>query len=182
MQQHSENVSISRQALFSLVGALTGYPDPDDSGEPRGPWGPVMRQALDRVQKRRPQPERAAILNPQPIPPRWVLAGALAEVMIDRVEQLEMMAFALPQEVGASVRAYGSDLIRRFVDDYRGNGVSVHLPKHGPFPPGDDEPKPVGPLEFLVVGLKFIVAAEGSCELSAAGEKLIEAGLERIRR
>lgn len=184
-QQHAENITISRQTLFSLVNGLTGFPNPDDSGEPRGPWGPVMRQALDRVQRLRPQPEPelAVMLNPQPIPPRWAAASALAEVMLDRVDQLDMLAAALPQDVGASVRAYSSDTLRRFVDDYCGNGIIViPLPRRGPFPPSDDEPKPIGPLEFLVVGMKFIGAAGASNELRAAGEKLIEVGLQRMQR
>lgn len=183
-QQRSENVNISRQALFSLVGALTGYPNPDDPNEPRGPWGPVIRQVRDKLHVMGPQPEpwRAVTLNPQPLPPRWAAASALAEVMLDRVDQLEMMASALPKEAGASVRNYSSDMLRRFVDDYCGNGIIViRIPRHGPFPPGDDEPKPIGPLELLVMGIKFIGAAERSRDLSAAGEKLIEVGLQRMQ-
>ncbi|TSA83859.1 hypothetical protein FNU79_11580 [Deinococcus detaillensis] len=183
-QQRSENINISRQALFSLVGALTGYPNPDDSNEPRGPWGPVIRQARDKlhVMGLQPEPWRAVTLNPQPLPPRWAAASALAEVILDRVDHLEMLAAALPKEAGASLRAYGSDMIRRFVDDYCGNGIIViHLPKHGPFPPGGDEPQPIGPLELLVVGMKFTGAAELSGDVSAAGEKLIEVGLQRMQ-
>ena len=205
--QRFENITLSRGALFSLLGALTGgYPNPDDPGEPRGPWGPVIRQVQGRLRLLGPHPEpwravmgpfpepwrqitgpypepwRQVMLNPQPLPPRWAVASALAEVMIDQTLQLGALAQALPEEAGDSVRAHNRTTLERFVDDYCGNGIHVFPPpKHGTGPVPPDEPYPIGPLEILTVGMKFSGAAALSPELGAAAEQLIERGMQQLQ-
>ena len=173
------------QMLVALISGRFGLnPDPDGPEVgPNTPWGPIITQAYDHVRTLYgPQPEpwrldRVA-LNPQPLPPRWMVAGALALALTGQTARLQELAQALPREAQGSVEAYRKGLITRFVDDC-GNGlIVIHLPKHGPFPPGDDEPKPIGPEEQLVIGA-LLSAARGQPDLQAAGLQLLGGDLHQ---
>ena len=170
---------LSPASLATLVSGFGGFfPGPDDA-EPSGPSAPIIRRALERVGPQ-PEPWLWAALNPQPLPPRSAFAMVLARTLTEQVESLQMVAQALPAESGESIRAYVRTLISRFIDDC-GNGVIViHLPKHGPWPPGDDEPKPIGPGELVMIGAQLTRAARLHPALEAAGETLMALGLERL--
>ncbi len=163
-------------ALVSHFGSF--FPGPDDP-EPSGPSAPVVRRALERFGPQ-PEPWRWAALNPQPLPPRSAFAVVLARTLTEQVETLQTVAQALPAESGESIQAHLGTLISRFVDDC-GNGVIVvHLPKGGPWPPGDDEPKPIGPEELVMLGAQLTLRAQPHPALEAAGETLMALGLERL--
>ena len=188
--ERSEQFTLSRGSLLTLVGALTGsYPNPDDPDKPPGPWGPIIRLALnnlalDKVRVLRgPQPEPwgAALGEPQPIPWRLAIARALADVMTERVVQFSALAEALPDDARASVQRHNSKLTQRFIDDCGNGTVVIHVPKGWPWPPSDDEPKPIGPLELVVMGTRFAQLAAGQPELVSAGEQLIELGLRQMQ-
>ena len=175
-------LNMPAKTLVSLVNHLIGaYPNPDDP-EPIGPWGPIVRKALEHyrvVFGPQPEPWHWAALNPQPLPPRMVVAVGLARALVDQVSALEEFSKALPGESQQSVASYSSGKIKRFIDDC-GNGILVILvPKHGPFPPSDDEPKPIGPEELIVIGAQLANAAVIHQDFEAAGIALIEMGMSR---
>ena len=171
--------NVQLKILVSLVSRLTdAYPNPDDSN-PIGPWGPIIRKTVERFRRvygPQPEPWVWAALNPQPLPPRFVMAIALAQTMIDQISSLGELAKALPEASQESVASYSSGLIKRFIDDC-GNGIIViHIPR-GPFPPSDDEPKPIGPEELIVIGAQLANAATIHQDFETAGIALIEMGL-----
>ena len=173
------HVQHSSKALATLVSHLTEYfPAPDDV-EPRGPIGPIVRKALERFGPH-PEPWSWAALNSHPLPPRVAFSVVLARTLVDQVESLQMLSQALPSPAGESVLAYSSTLISRFIDDC-GNGVIVlHFPKHGPWPPSGDEPRPIGPEELVMIGAHLANAGAVHPEFGAGGLKLMDLGLERL--
>ncbi len=174
------------QMLVALISGHFGLnPDPDGPEiDPHSPLGPIVRQAHNHIRALygpQPEPWRSdrVALNPQPLPPRWMVAGALALALTEQTARLQELAQALPGEVQQHAEAYRSGLITRFLDDC-GNGIIViHLPKHGPFPPSDDEPRPIGPAEQVVIGA-LLSTARGQPDLQAAGQQLLGAGLNRL--
>lgn len=168
----NSQLSLSPRALVSLIAGLTGgYPNPDDP-EPVGPWGPVIRQALERV--------RLAALNPQPLPPRLAVARELGEALVSQVVALQALAEALPGEARGSVQSYASGLISRFIDDCGNGRIVIKIPKHGPWPPNPDEPKPIGPEELALIGAGLASAAALHPDFGAAGARLMELGLGQM--
>ncbi len=76
----TDPITIPRKSFVQLVSKRAGYyPNPDDSGDPNnpfgpfGPGGPVLRYLLE-IQRVRGL-DRVA-LNPQPLPPKEVIAVA----------------------------------------------------------------------------------------------------------
>lgn len=173
------------QLLVALIGGhfgLTSDPDGPEVGT-NDPWGPIIAQAYDHVRALYgPQPEPWRLdrfaLNPQPLPPRWMVAGALALALTEQTARLQELAQALQSELQESVQAHRADLITRFVDDCGNGQIVIHLPKHGPFPPRDDEPRPIGPAEQVVIGA-LLSAAWSQPDLQAAGLQLLGDGLNR---
>ncbi len=175
--------SIPLKSLVSLVGHLTGgYEDPDHPLPP-GPWSPVIREALKRVRWNlgpSPEPWRQVMLNPQPLPPRLAFAVALGQSVVDHLTTLQEFGLALPTASQESIKSYSSGYLKRFIDDC-GNGIIViHIPKHGPFPPSDDEPKPINPEELIVLGAQLALASAIHPELEGGAMQLIELGFNRM--
>lgn len=181
---NGSNISLSHKTLVRLVSHLAGlYPNPDDP-DPVGPWGPVIRKALWRVRwaagPGQPDPWVWAALNPQPLPPRYAVAVALGQAVVDQVGSLEEMAQALPEGSRSSIAAYVKGFIGRFVDDCGNGHIVIRIPKGGPYPPGDDEPKPIGPEETVLIGVQLALSAGVNPDLGEAGAKLMELGLSRM--
>jgi len=89
--------NLETTALLSLVGHLSGFPNPDDTNPP-GPWGPVIRRASERVRAMlgpSPDPWRG-VLGPSPDPWRVSFAQALVQEVIDRATLMQEVADALP--------------------------------------------------------------------------------------
>ena len=89
--------NLNTTALLSLVGHLSNFPNPDDTNPP-GPWGPVIRRALERIRSTLgpwPEPWRG-VLGPWPEPWRVSFAQALVQEVIDRATLMQEVADALP--------------------------------------------------------------------------------------
>src|SRR5262245_9213379 len=105
-------------ALLSLVGQLSGIPNPDDSNPP-GPWGPVIRRASERarfVLGPFPQPWHHAF-GPVPDPWHVTFAQALAQEVIDRAMGMQEVANALPQAGTNQGIIIVGGFVSRFIDD-----------------------------------------------------------------
>src|SRR5262245_21560085 len=115
----AENVSMSRKGFISLLSELMGsYPNPDDATPP-GPWDPVIRKALDRIRWAsgpQPDPWVWVALNPQPLPPRFAFATAIAREMIDQISTLK----DTPHASAAATfdeRSSAANRLFQFIDD-----------------------------------------------------------------
>lgn len=133
----------------------------------------------DGLGGRRPRPNWATVmllrdlasLNPQPLPPVASTIGfarRLAHVALRRAHQ----------KGGEE----GNELLRRFVDDWCGNGIRIpRLPD-----PKPDEPKPPRPEESLVLGAALFRAAGQSDDAGLmrtgqeAGRRLVEHGFSQM--
>ncbi len=165
------------RTLASFINQLNGTdPNPDDAG-PVGPWGPIIRAAFMRlrwVEGPAPDPWAPAL------PPRLAFAQALGQVLVDRVDALQDLALALPEEGRRGVQQHIANVITRFIDDCGNGRIVIRIPKHGPWPPSDDEPKPITPEELLLIGAQLAGAGAIHPALPEAGAKLMTVGLERL--
>lgn len=188
MKAMTETTLISREAIVSLVGQLTGgYPDPDNPS-PVGPWGPVIRRALERfrwVAGPSPDPWTWAALNPQPLPPRAAVVAAIAREVSDRAVLLQEVAGALPGEGQEQGIIIVGGYLSRFIDDC-GNG-RVRFKYPFPVPPrGSEEIDSLTGLDLVVMGVQFhreaaVTADEQLREvLAGAGAKLVDMGAARL--
>lgn len=179
--------TISDKALVALFDRLSGgFPNPEDTSPP-GPWGPVIRQALERVHRRfgpRPEPWLEVSLNPQPLPPRVAFVTALAQLVVDRELALQDVSDAAQNSGGERSIIIVGGIIARFVDDYCGNGVPLRWPFPGPRPHWFD--KDTDGVDLIVAGVQFNKAAaeisnEGLRRSVADGAaKLVETGVSRL--
>ncbi|WP_156964429.1 hypothetical protein [Methylocapsa aurea] len=180
--------TISDRALVALVTQLTGgYPNPDDTSPP-GPWGPVIRQALERLRRASgpvPDPWLEVALNPQPLPPKAAFATAFAQQIVDRVLVLQDVADAMPRQGEQQGIIIVSGYISRFVDDYCGTGFRFKWPFPGPRPNWFTEE--VNGADLILAGVQFErAAAEISNEeltrsLIDGAARLKETGLARLQ-
>jgi hypothetical protein len=174
-------LSVSARTLVSFLGNLTDlFPGPGDP-EPTGPWGPIIRQAWDDLRYGpHPEPWRWGAPDLTSLAPRAVSSLALARAFVAQLAELQALAGALPDDLQSGVQRHIGSLISRFADDC-GNGVIIiHPPKHGPWPPGDGEPKPIGPKEQVMIGAHLVAAGGVHPDLEAAGARLMERGLGQL--
>ena len=185
-----DDIRISRKVLVSLVGRLVhGYPNPEDDS-PVGPWGPVIRRALERVRWTagpEPDPWRRVALNPQPLPPRLALAVALADAVIDKTTALHEIEEVLPEEAQGGAHRAASGFLARFIDDCGNGRIPPWKRWPGPWPPRSEEfAEPINAFEMVVMGAQFAQAAslmehqELQSDLSEAGARLMEQGLSQM--
>jgi len=174
-----------------LLGAGTsGYPDPDNP-QPPGPWDPVIRKALGRVEAVfgphpepwKPNPFERVGLNPQPLPPKVAFASVIAQEVIERALNMQEIADALPRQGQQQGIIIVGGLVGRFIDDC-GND---RLWRKRPFPPprGKDENR-LSPVELVTMGVQFDQAAREAFhkgvkeQFERAGASLIEMGISRM--
>lgn len=198
MSDHTENPNFNFRAksLVRLLDEL-GYPDPDDADGGWGPIGPVVRGI------------NWAALNPQPLPPRWVIdmlrrfgpqpdpwrvkegphpdpwkSALLARLEIDRVVVLAQTAAVVGGEQGREV-------VRRrlaeIVDEWCGTPPKPRWPLPWPFPlRWRNEELKIGPADLVLMGVQFHKTAEAlgdsglAEEFTAAADRLTQTGLERL--
>jgi len=185
----------SHNALRSLVSQFItgGMPDPDNP-QPPGPWDPVIRRAITRLQGRFspfPQPWKVSgplpdpwswvALNPQPLPPappEMAFAIVFAEEVVDHVSRLQDIADVTQSDSPAP--AY----LSRLVDD-----IELCPPYwKWPFPPKKAGKTLFDPDDLVTIGVAFEHLAETISseslrgEIQAAGRTIMEKGAARLNR
>lgn len=110
---------------------------------PQDPIPVRLARVLAEVAGPLPDPWRSAfaevMLNPQPLPPRWVLLAAITDEVIQQAELMVEMTGGLLDDGGERGIIIVGGYVGRFVDDWCGN--SVRLPKW-PRPRRWDDPPP----------------------------------------
>jgi len=190
MKAMTETTLISREAIVSLVGQLTGgYPDPDNPSPP-GPWDPVIRRAWERFRvafNPGPEPWAWVALNPQPLPPRAAIVVSVVREVSDRAALLHEVAGALPSDGGERGIIIVGGYVSRFIEDCGNGRVKFKPPVPFPRPPrGDEEGDPLTGLDLVIMGVQFqreaaVTADEQLREvLAGAGAKLVDMGAARL--
>ena len=192
----------------TMLGGLQGREDPENP-LPSGPWDPVIRTALERLDILGLQRESLrgalanllaqtpeihdviggrrvfgshAALNPQPLPPRFAFLLEAAQVVIDRAELLQEIADAVRESERQDPAA--SRYVTRFVDDVCGNGFRLKFPRPGPRPWWFADA--LSGTDLVVLAAHFGAAAKTAFDpalgesFEAAGAQLAEAGLSRM--
>jgi hypothetical protein len=183
-------ITLDIRSFYRAVGHTGGLPS-DDDPLPPGPWDPVVRLVLRRLvalpqdpvpwrvagwaaQAVEPMPVpwlsrladhlAAVALNPQPLPPREVLMGAVAREVVMRAELMAEMARVLPDSAGGRDGAAAGGYVLRFADDWCGTGFRLRLPrprpKHDPAGRPDWETATLERGDCLAIGAELAEAAE----------------------
>lgn len=211
-EQLKQSVSLEGQEailafVHTMLGGLQGREDPENPLPP-GPWDPVVRTALERVDfglrraslggalanllTQRPEiwdvigGGRAfgvqVALNPQPLPPRFAFLLEAAQVIVDRAELLQELADTVRESERQNPAA--SRYVARFVDDFCGNGFRLKFPLPGPRPWWFADT--LSGTDLVVLAAHFGAAAKTAFDpalgrsFEAAGAKLAETGLSRM--
>ncbi len=162
-------ISLSRSAFASLLNSVF-YPNPDDSGTGRGPFGPygpggpVLSRLLEIA------------LNPQPLPPGPdpYRAATLARAVITRAATQADFAQLLGNKHAENGIIIVGGRVRDVIDDWCGTPVPGH---HGPGPHF---------ISLLAAGAQFQLAADTMRDnelhevFAGAAKKLFKAGLARM--
>ena len=169
----TNGLQLSAQSVVSLLARIFG---PSFYDGPRFGRGGLIHEELAAGPQ--PEPWRAVMLNPQPLPPRERMALALADAHIQEVLNLDRIG-----------TLFGADVAQRAVE--RGFGIVSELddlcprwprwPGSWPPPP----PPPFGhgeqmtPTELFMFGARFLAASELASQerlkgaLAALGEKAL---------
>lgn len=197
----TDPITIPRKSFVQLVSKRAGYyPNPDDPGDPNnpfgpfGPGGPVLRYLLEIQRSRRLD---QVALNPQPLPPKEVIAVALAQNVIDQVAQLHAFADMLPGEAGAELREGGLRLLDEFSDscgtmtrrELIAALIRWLLGKRPPPPPPDPEPwwdERLDAFDLITIGVQLQATFEQIADerlanaLDQVGSKVMDGGLAML--
>jgi len=191
----NDTITIPRTAFISILNSfIGGYPNPEGEPQPPTPWDPVIRRAFDQVRWQfgpRPEPWVTSAsnllsqvaLNPQPLPPRLTYTTVLAQEIVNSIANLQDIAEILPEDAQARVGDIANRRLEIFFDDYCGTP-----PRKSPFPrpKSSDVIEGFNPLELVIIGTQFEVAAttliNGGLQesLSALGAKLVEQGTSQL--
>ncbi len=197
----TDPITISRKSFVQIVGNRAGYyPNPDDPGDPNnpfgpfGPGGPVLRRLLEFQRLR--GLDRVA-LNPQPLPPKEILAVALSQSVTDHLAQIHALADTLSGDVADDLRNGGL----RFLDEFgEWCGTMTHreliaalirrlLGKRPPPPPPEPEPwwdERLDASDLITIGVQMQAAFEQIADerlagsLEQVGSKLMDSGLAML--
>jgi hypothetical protein len=203
--------TISREKFRSFVsGLLERYPNPEGDPQPLGPWDPLIRQAFEKVFGPFPEPWRTRFesanerlrglararpeiwdvigggletvaLNPQPLPPRWLVAIEFLRLAADRLVMIQEAADAINAGEDRGIIVVGGR-ISELVDFVCGNSFPRKIPPR----PRHHGTAPLTAQELVLMGAELVrcskIAANETLahEFAAAGENLIDAGLERL--
>lgn len=159
-----QSLQISQEKLLAFVHAMIGGSRGREDEEhplPPGPWDPVIRAALERINVfgLRPEPWKVAFasilakhpeifdaiggghnfgddvaLNPQPLPPRFAFLVSVAQTVTSRAELLQELANATTREGKQQGIIIVSGYTSRFSDEWCGNGFRLKWPFPGPRP------------------------------------------------
>lgn len=177
--------TLTAQALLSLFGLPSAFPNPDDSNPP-GPWGPVIRRAEERVRfvlGPSPEPWRD-VFGPSPDPWRAAFAQSLAQEVIDRATLMQETADALAQAGNTHAIIIIGGLISRFIDDC---GTGRIRQGHIPHPPPHHNDGRLGALDLILMAAQFEQSAAATNneglrrEFGKASARLLETGVGRLQ-
>ncbi|MFZ0063929.1 MAG: hypothetical protein WAL47_17990 [Pyrinomonadaceae bacterium] len=122
-------------------------------------------------------------LNPQPLPPRWAFGVEFLRLAADRLVAIQETADVINNGSEQGIIVVGGR-VSELVDFVCGNNFPKRFP---PIPPPGPDPDPrLRGDELVLMGAeltrysKTIANKVLGRELTAAGEKLIDAGLERL--
>jgi hypothetical protein len=179
-------LTISREKFTSFVSALIDHnPDPNGDPQPPGPWDPVIRLTFEKFGPH-PEPWRtrfeSVALNPQPLPPRWAFAIEFVRLAADRLLMIQETADAINSGDERGIIVVGGK-VSELVDFVCGN-----VPRRFPTPPprGSNDDSRLSGQELILMGAELLnysrtIANESlGQEFTAAGERLIDVGLERL--
>jgi hypothetical protein len=175
----NDTITLSKASFVKLVDLILN-PNPDDYGDPSNPFGPfgpgtpVIRELI-----------AAGLLNPGLVrlrpPPQPYRSVLDAREVIDRAfSQYQLAEMLGGSEQSEKIISATRSQIQDFVDDYCGNG----RPKW-PRPRRLDAVE-LQPIDLIVAGVQFQKIADLAVDnplredLSAAADKLLEVGLNRL--
>lgn len=183
---------------FDWMKFLGPFPEPWHAGfsRPPEPWrgkfdsGQILRiiarrfpQIWDVIGDGRGFDDVA--LNPQPLPPRYAFAEALAQVFIRRAEVMSDVIANL-RAAGLEERGIivvgGRDFLT-MIDEICGNGFRLIRPKPRPFWWKDS----FGTAEYLIMAARFEQSVSETADENLSGvfrkaaAKLLDAGLEKLQ-
>src|SRR5262245_1473620 len=181
-QPSHKSIPLASSDLLSLVGRLSNS-NPEGPDPPKGPWGPVIRRAAERVRLIVPGP------NPRwqvfaPIAPQYWLAfaQALALEVVDRATLMQEVADALPQTGQTHGIIIVGGFISRFVGDCGTGKLKRPLP-----PPRRHGEEDLTSDDLLVMAAQFQHDAAATDheglrrEFSKAGDRLAELAVGRLQ-
>ncbi|MEO8018967.1 MAG: hypothetical protein ABI769_14225 [Pseudomonadota bacterium] len=198
---------LSARALTALVSQLTtGYPNPDDSGNPPGPLDPYIRKALERsvigagtggylwrvIAEKHPDiwdviggdPQSQVALNPQPLPPKSAFLAAVILEFTDRMAMVAEIADLIPRPGGERGIIIVGGHVAKFVDEICGNGMHIRWPLPWPPPPWFSDS--LSAADLIVMGTQFqqssVIAVDRDLgrTFADAAHALLEAGAARL--
>ena len=151
-----DGLQLSARSVVSLLARIFG---PSFYDGPRfGGGDPGWRNRLEIVGGPQPEPWRAVMLNPQPLPPRELYALALADGHIQELLNLDRVGALFGGDV--TERALGRSLqLVAEIDDLCPRWP--HWPKGWPPPPPPPwEREEMTATELFVFGSRFLAASE----------------------
>lgn len=184
--------------LVRVCEGLGFYPSQDDPDGDWGPAGPYAHLIQELFRSR-----AASVPGPQlepwrfsktfgPSPEPWHVASgtlwkevARARSAAKRLVDLASITSALDDE---EARSFASR-ISEFIDDWSGSPPGRPIPVSDPAdssPDGGDEPRPISPAVLTMMGADLFRASKAfgdsllGNQLADAGERLAQAGLERL--
>jgi hypothetical protein len=125
------------------------------------------------------------LLNPQPLPPRFAFLAAAAQTVISRAGLLQEIADAISREGDQHGIIIVGGYIRRFCDDWCGNGFRLKWPFPGPRPHWFA--KELDGSDLVVMATQFEQAAKDAFSpdlrqsLRDASTKFVEAGMSKMQ-
>ena len=180
----NEKITLTRKALLTVLGRNTGMPNPED-GEPRGPWGPIIRLAEQKLAVAVAMTANRAAwvtLNPQPEPPKPALA--LAAAAVEHFAAAYELVSVLPPEVQKPAVAALGQKWQAFIGDCGNEPHKFRIPHPRPWPwPWPDPRRTIELEDVVVLGAYFQLASQGQPpgefqkNLAAGGEQLLNIGL-----
>jgi hypothetical protein len=198
---------LSARALTALVSHLTtGCPNPEGPDDARGPMGPYMRRALERVAlntgtgtaggmqwwsliaEKHPEiwnvigghPAGQSSLNPQPLPPRSAFLAAVVLEFTERMTLVAEIADLIPRPGGDRGIIIVGGHVAKFVDEVCAPGFHLRWPL--PWAAPGWFPHALGGADLIVMGTQFQQSAAIAMDrdlgrtFADAAHALLEAG------
>lgn len=179
-------------------------PAPDNDDEASSPWSLIMQMALERTTHHLSRLEILGrfnpyiwevigdrmhrintdfgYLNPQPIPPRQLLARVLAQVVVERTQLISDISEGLQE--GSAEKTAGN-FMAQFVDEICGTRPKIKIPPGWPWiwPQPEPEPDPRWQILELTTIAEVLIAASLHSNLKdtyqKADSKIIDTALSK---